>query len=166
MARTPRDKHSKKGIQWFFNEIRKAAKDINYNAFNPATDPFIGGMFAFLYSAKYADKLPYWDKLPLVVPFNIYEDGFIGLNLHYASGDDRTRLLQYLLRMRSKKSKREYVSISYQALQTAVKTSVFEPCIHRYLKTHLRSRLVKIDLGEWGNVAALPLAQWQRGGGR
>lgn len=107
--------------------------------------------------------MPYWDKLPLVVPFNIYDDGFIGLNLHYAAGDDRSRLLQYLLRMKAKKSKREYVNISYQALQTAVKTSIFEPCIHRYLTSHLRSRLVKIDLGEWKNVAALPLAQWQRG---
>ena len=158
-----RNVHQKKGVEWFFNEIRKASKDINYNAFNPVSDPFIGSLFAFIYSAKYADKLPYWDKLPLVIPFNILDDGFIGLNLHYASGDDRTRLLQYLLRIKTKKSKREYANISYQALQTSIKTSIFEPCIHRYLKTHIKSRLVKINLEEWENIAKLPLAQWQRG---
>lgn len=122
------------------------------------------GCFGFIYDAKTKDKLPYWDKLPLVVPFNIYDDGFIGLNLHYAAGEDRKRLLQYLLRMKAKRSKRDYVKISYQSLQVAVKTSVFGPCVHRYLSSHLRSRLIKIDLSEWENVASLPLAQWQRKG--
>ena len=84
------------------------------------------------------------------------------LLIHH-SGDDRTRLLQYLLRIKTKKSKREYANISYQALQTSIKTSIFEPCIHRYLKTHIKSRLVKINLEEWENIAKLPLAQWQRG---
>ncbi len=163
MAEIKRDRHKKKGIEWFFGEVRKAAKDINYNAFNPMSDPFIGGMFAFLYDPKWKDKLPYWDKLPLVIPFNIYGDGFIGINLHYASSNDRVKLLQPLLRLKSKKSKREYVKVSYGFLQTAVKMDILQPCIHRYLSTHIRSRLVKIDMSEWENVAALPLAQWKKG---
>jgi|PlaIllAssembly_1097288.scaffolds.fasta_scaffold00001_19 hypothetical protein len=163
MAVIKRDRHKKKGLEWFFNELRKAAKDVNYNAYNPATDPFIGGMFAYLYDPKWKDKLPYWDRLPLVVPFNIYGDGFIGINLHYASGDDRARLLQYLLRLRSKKSTRDYVRVSYQSLQVATKSDVLQPCIHRYLTTHIRTRLVKISMDEWENVASLPLAQWKKG---
>ena len=161
-----RDVHQKKGLEWFFNELRKASKDVNYKAYNPANDPFVGGLFAYIYDAKWKDKLEYWDKLPLVCPFRILDDGFIGLNLHYAAGNDRTRLLTYLLRMKTKKTKREYVAISYRSLQVAVKTAVFQPCIHRYLSSHIRSRLVKIDLDEWENVASLPLAQWQKGKGR
>lgn len=42
-----RDRHKKKGLEWFFNELRKATKDIDYNAYNPTSDPFIGGMFFF-----------------------------------------------------------------------------------------------------------------------
>lgn len=42
MAVIKRERHKKKGLEWFFNELRKAAKDINYNAYNPAYDPFIG----------------------------------------------------------------------------------------------------------------------------
>lgn len=163
MAEIKRDRHKKKGLEWFFGEIKKAAKDIDYNSFNPVSDPFIGGMFAYLYDAKWKDKLPYWDKLPLVIPFNIYDDGFIGINLHYASGGDRVRLLQPLLRLKAKKSKREYVRVTYQFLQSAVKSAVLEPCIHRYLSGHIRSRLVKIDMSEWENVASLPLAQWKKG---
>ena len=161
MAKT-RTHYINKGIDWFYGEIKKAAADVNHRAFKPASDPFIGGMFAFLYSAKHADKLPYWDRLPLVIPFTILPDGFIGLNLHYASGSNREKLLKFLLRIRTKKSKREYVSISYKALQIAMKTEVFEPCVHRYLSSHIQSRLVKISLDEWENVAALPLAQWQQ----
>lgn len=120
-------------------------------------------MFAYLYDPKWKDKLPYWDRLPLVIPFNLYDDGFIGINLHYASGDDRSKLLQYLLRLKFKKSTRDYVRVSYQSLQVATKSAVLQPCIHRYLTNHIRTRLVKIGLDEWENVASLPLAQWKKG---
>lgn len=93
-------------------------------------------------------------------------NGFIGLNLHYAPSSDRARILQYLLRVKNKKSTREYSQISYQSLQIALKSDVLKPCIHRYLKSHIKSRLVKINMDEWENIAALPLAQWQRGGNR
>lgn len=157
-----RDRHGKKGLEWFFGELKKASFDIKYNSFNPVKDPFIGGLFAFFYDAKFKDTLPYWDRFPLVIPFNIYDDGFIGLNLHYAGSSDRTRILQYLFRMKSKKSSREYARISYQSLQGAMKSDIFQPCVHRYLTNHIKTRLVKIEMNEWENVAALPLAQWKK----
>jgi hypothetical protein len=164
--RAPRSKESKKGITWFFNEIRRSAKDFHHNTFNPVNDPFIGGMFFFLYSPKYKDKLPYYDKFPLVIPFGVEPGTFIGLNLHYAPSSDRIRILQYLDRVRAKKSTREYATISYQTLKVAVKADVYKPCIHRYLTSHLRSRLVKVNMNEWENIAALPVAQWRKGGGK
>ena len=163
MVAITRDRHQKKGLQWFFNELKKASKDINYNAYNPTSDPFIGGLFTYIYDPKWKDKLPYWDRLPLVIPFNIYDDGFIGINLHYASGDDRSKMLQYLFRLRSKKSTRDYVRISYRSLQAATKSAVLQPCIHRYLSNHIKTRMVKISMEEWENVASLPLAQWKKG---
>jgi hypothetical protein len=98
-----------------------------------------------------------------VIPFNIYDDGFIGINLHYANKDDRSKILQYLFRLRSKRTSREYVRISYRSLQAATKSSVLQPCIHRYLSNHIKTRLVKIDMSEWENIASLPLAQWKKG---
>lgn len=163
MVAITRDRHHKKGLQWFFNELKKSSKDINYNAYNPTSDPFIGGLFTYIYDPKWKDKLPYWDRLPLVIPFNFYSDGFIGINLHYASGNDRTKLLQYLFRLQAKKSTRDYVRISYQSLQIATMSAIFQPCIHRYLRDHIRTRMIKINMGEWENVASLPLAQWKEG---
>lgn len=163
MARAPRTKENKAGISWFFKEIKKAASDFKYNAFNPTRDPFIGGLFFFLYSPKYKDTLPYWDKFPLVIPFGVDADSFIGLNLHYLPIPERKKLLEFLEKHKTKKTSRQYMKISYSVLNAAVHTELFKPCIHRYLKSHLRSRLVKVNHEEWANVAVLPVQQFQKG---
>ncbi len=162
MARAPRSKESKAGISWFFKEIKKAATDFKYNAFNPTKDPFIGGLFFFLYDPKYKETLPYWDKFPLVIPFGVEADSFIGLNLHYLPINDRKKLLDFLLKQKTKKSNRQYMSISYSLLKAAAQTDHYKPCVKRYLKSHLRSRLVKVDQAEWENVAVLPVQQFQK----
>lgn len=162
MARSPRSKESKAGISWFFKEIKKASTDFKYNTFNPVKDPFIGGLFFFVYSPKYKDKLPYWDKFPLVIPFGIESDSFIGLNLHYLPSAERLKLLSFLQKNKAKKTTRQYMSISYSVLKAAAHTDLFKPCIHRYLKSHLRSRLVKVDSESWDKVAVLPTQQFQK----
>ena len=52
--------------------------------------PSIGQMYMFQYDPKYKDVLPYYDRFPLVIPFEqtrrvgiAQGDGFYGLNLHY-----------------------------------------------------------------------------------
>lgn len=121
-----------------------------------------GGCFFFKYDAKTKDQLPYWDAFPLVIPFGVDGDSFIGLNLHYLPTEERIKLLEFLLKTKAKKTTREYIQISYQALKASSQQKLFEPCIHRYLMSHLRSRLVKVDHEEWENVALLPVAQWQK----
>ena len=44
---------------------------------------FIGRMYFYHYDPKYKDVLPVYDKFPLVIPMEMYSDGFLGLNLHY-----------------------------------------------------------------------------------
>lgn len=164
MALLKRDRHHKKGIEWFFNEIRKASKDINYNSFNPTKDPFIGGLFYFSYpDPKTKDNLKYWDAFPLVIPFNIFPDGFIGLNLHYMKPDDRKKLISVLVGHRKKKSTRDYISITYKMLKTLTKVPDFSSCIHRYLNSRVKSRFVKVNIDEWENAVLLPLHKWKKG---
>lgn len=160
-----RDRHEKKGIKWFFDSIRKATKDVNFNAFNPVKDPFIGGMFYFRYpNPKTKERLKYWDAFPLVMPFSILPDGFIGLNFHYLSPDSRKKLLDALIGHKMKKSSRDYINISYKMLKGASKFPEYEKCVHRYLFSRIRSRLVKVGHDEWSNVVVLPLQQWRKGG--
>lgn len=122
-----------------------------------------GGVFAFLYDPKYKDVLPYYDKFPIVIPFGVENDSFIGLNLHYLPVEERRKLLTFLMGHKTKKTTREYMNISYRALVASSHVESVKPCIHKYLKSHLRSRLVKISHEEWENVIALPTAQWVKG---
>ena len=50
----------------------------------------------FIYAPKFGKKLPYYDTFPLVLPIESYNDGFLGLNLHYLPIPLRIRLLDEL----------------------------------------------------------------------
>jgi hypothetical protein len=119
-------------------------------------------MFFFIYDAKYKDILPYWDKFPLVIPIEMYDNGFLGLNLHYLPIPKRKVLIKYLLKYKTIKSSREYLKISYSILNSASKMPAFKECIHRYLMSHLRSRFVKVDDFNWEKAAALPVQKFQK----
>ena len=47
----------------------------------------------FIYSPKFAKTLPYYDTFPLVMPLELAEGGFYGLNFHYLPYALRARLL-------------------------------------------------------------------------
>ena len=55
-----------------------------------------GRMYLFFYDAKTKDKLPYWDRFPLIFILEITQDGFTGLNLHYLPPRLRVRFLYEL----------------------------------------------------------------------
>ncbi len=57
---------------------------------------FIGRMYTYQYDPKLKDVLPVWDKFPLVIPIEMYSDGFLGLNLHYLDPYSRLILLDRL----------------------------------------------------------------------
>ena len=53
----------------------------------------IGRFYFFFYTPKGHETLPYWDHFPMVIPLQRYDDGFLGLNLHYIYPKDRLILL-------------------------------------------------------------------------
>ena len=53
---------------------------------------FVGRMYFYHYDPKYKDTLPVWDKFPLVIPMEMYDDGFLGLNIHYLDPYSRLAL--------------------------------------------------------------------------
>ena len=70
---------------WLIGKARTAAgyrRNIVNNADRARPDAVIGRMYFFYYDAKNKDKLPQWDRFPLVLPIERYGNGFLGLNLH------------------------------------------------------------------------------------
>lgn len=123
----------------------------------------VGRLYFFKYDPKWKHKLIKYDKFPLCIPFRLTSDGFIGLNLHYLSGGERAALISSLMRFRNNPSMDESTKfdINYNILQSTYGLkSLSQPCIHRYLFNHCRSRFIEIYSYEYDKAIQLPTEDW------
>jgi len=119
----------------------------------------IGRMYFYFYDPKTKDKLPYYDRFPLVLPIEQYNDGFLGLNLHYIHPRQRIALLDKLSETASNSrfDERTKLKVSYDYLTRASTDFEAMPCIKRYLFNHVTSRFLEISADEWDIAALLPM---------
>ena len=119
----------------------------------------IGKMYFYYYDPKTKDKMPYYDRFPLVIPVEQYPDGFLGLNLHYIHPKQRMILLDKLSETTNndKYDKTTKLRISYEYLAASTKAFEAQPCIKRYLYNHIDSRFLEISADEWDIAALLPV---------
>lgn len=143
------------------NLIRRAEQN---RKFSIVTSNNIGQMLLFKYDAKLKKELPYWDMMPLIFPIEIYQDGFLGINLHYLPPVFRARLMDalYTVLSNNKYDKTTRLQLSYQILKGAKKFKYFKPCTKRYLHDHVQSNLIAIDPTEWDMALMLPIERFQK----
>lgn len=124
----------------------------------------IGRMIMFQYDAKTKDTLPYWDKFPLVFPISYYNDGFLGINLHYLPIMYRAKLMDqlYTTATNEKFDSTTKLRVSYEILNGASRFRLFKPCIKRYLTTHIKSRFLFIPSSEWDLAICLPAQRFMK----
>jgi hypothetical protein len=128
--------------------------------------PMVGHMYMYFYDPKWKKELPYYDQFPLVIPIEIYKDGFLGLNLHYLPYKYRAILMGKLLDLASDKkyNERTKLIISYQMLKAAAKYKEVSPCVKRYLKSHFRSKFLKVPPKAWQIAIFLPVERFKKAG--
>lgn len=148
---------------WLGGKISKMRIPTNRsNILNDATRvsarAFVGRMYFFQYDAKLKETLPIWDKFPLVIPMDIYEDGFLGLNLHYLDPYNRLILLDRLNDFvnNDKYDDTTKFRLSYDLLSRSRRYQLIEPCIKRYLFSHIMSSLIYIEPNNWETAVFLP----------
>lgn len=124
----------------------------------------IGSMFLFSYDAKYKNELPYWDAFPLVIPIEIYHDGFLGINLHYLRPETRAILLDKLLEYSTSKkiNVNTKLNLSYRLLKNVSKFREVQPCLKKYLINRVRSNFIWIPPKDWGYAIYLPVEKFQK----
>lgn len=123
-----------------------------------ASRAFIGKMYFYHYDPKYKDELPMWDKFPLVIPMDLYENGFLGLNLHYLDPYSRLVLLDKLHDFinNTKYDDTTKFNLSYSLLARSRRYKLIEPCIKRYLFEHIMSSMIYIEPDHWETAIFLP----------
>lgn len=156
---------STKSVQWFQTQIAKLGT-INTNKLlregTLVNRIFPGEMYLFRYDPKTKEQLPYYDTLPLVLPFRRIEEGFIGINLHY---------LPYLYRVRTLDALSEYANgdandadtrlrFSWRILESVANLKPARVCVKRYLLDHVESRFLKIPYPDWLIASQLPVEKF------
>jgi hypothetical protein len=119
-------------------------------------------MYAFHYIAKGEDTLPVWDEFPLVLPMEIYSDGFLGLNLHYLDPGNRLALLELLhdFITNTKYNDSTRFKLSYSVLNGIKKYDLMRPCIKRYLLEYMESAPIYIEPDQWELAVLLPFERF------
>ena len=118
----------------------------------------IGKMYFYFYNPKLKDSLPYYDRFPLTIPMEQYQNGFLGLNLHYIHPKQRITLLDKLSETlnNDKYDETTKFRLNYGYLKAASKIYEATPCIKRYFYTNIMSRFLEISADEWDIAALLP----------
>jgi hypothetical protein len=164
------DRYSMESLKWFTSKINNLknptllANQIKKETGRNTNKFLIGGLYFFYYSAKYADKLPYWDAFPLVLPLERYKDGFLGLNLHYLPPRIRAGFMDKLMNFAIYNDEDEVkrLRITYEIISATKRYKEFKPCIKRYLYSHLASKILAIQPNEWETAVFLPAHQFQK----
>ena len=158
---------TKESRNWLTDEVA-SLKRVNRQSFitqgQTAAEAFIGKMFMFFYDAKTKKRLPYWDKFPLIFVIELYDDGWLGLNLHYLDQKIRLRLFDKLLQFANDKSldKITKLRLSYALLKNVAKFPEVRPCIKRYLAEYTKSQLLTVQPIDWEIALFLPVEQFQK----
>jgi hypothetical protein len=124
----------------------------------------IGEMYHFFYDPKHKKELPYYDSFPLIFKIEEYSDRFLGINLHYLPLPLRAKLMDalYSLSTNTRYDEKTKLKISYQILKAASKYKWFKPCIKMYLKSHVKSRFMKVYATEWDIALFLPTESFNK----
>ena len=124
----------------------------------------VGSMYMFQYDPKLKQKLPYYDRFPLIFMIEDYSNGFLGINMHYLPPQLRARLMDALYDTVNNQRYDESTKlrVSYNLLKSVAKYKMFKPTVKRYLTQQVRSRFILIDPVEWDIALFLPTQRFSK----
>jgi len=156
---TPRTNASRAWLRAKVKDLKPTSSALMRDKDRLKSTSMIGKMYFYFYDPKTKDTMPYYDRFPLVIPIERYNDGFLGLNLHYIHPKYRMILLDKLSDTMSNDTydEKTKLKINYRYLAAASRIFEANPCIKRYLFTQIESRFLEITADEWDIAAMLPV---------
>ena len=150
-------------------QVRRMIRE-GYREGKVTVRPNFGMMNLFYYRPKGAEKLPYYDVFPLVIPIGRrLNDGFVGINFHYLSVPQRWLLLERLSMFQvpseldafdTEEGGGDVMALFWSKIRR--KRGV-KPIVRRYLTKHIQSRFLKIELSEMLIALAIPMERFYTG---
>jgi len=153
--------NSQLALEWFRTNIRRIfdrrQNDKVYLDGTKVGQVREGNMYMMFYDAKTKAKLPWFDRFPLIIPFDVKVDnGFYAINLHYIPPMARQDLLEELY----KRPTETGVEVDYRYFQAISRLNPALPCVKRYLYSGIKRPPMEIQRNYWDVAAMLPTADF------
>jgi len=166
-GRTAANKPGFDTVDWFrkkaqatmgINTSRLVAGNKDYQT----TKILPGFLYMFGYDAKMKDSLPFYDRFPVVFPFSRDATSFTGINLHYLPFMYRAKLMDSLYQIVTdqKFNEKTRLNLSYRLLASSSRYKYFEPCVKKYLYSHVQTKFLQVPSNEWDIALFLPLERF------
>jgi len=149
---------------WYKEKIKEFGKPSDQKLIRDGkrnNKPFYGRLNMFFYDPKFKKTLPYYDVFPLVLPLETYDDGFLGINLHYLPIPLRIKLLDKLVDYSNNTEFDESTKlmVDYKKLK---RINLIKPTIHKYLAGQTKSQFRRIDADEFTIATLLPVQRFKK----
>jgi hypothetical protein len=124
----------------------------------------VGQLVMFFYDPKYKETLPYYDRFPLDIVLSVEKEHFTCLNLHYLPVPYRLAMIAEILQIQRAKTinDKTKLKVSYQMIKSMSSLKALEPCIKKYLKSHVKSKFAVVNPKDYQLVAAMPLERFEK----
>lgn len=158
-----------KSLAWYKNQIRslaaskKSPSSLMSGSQDLTNNILPGYMYMFFYDPKWKDVLPYYDRFPLILPFNKTGEGFYGLNLHYLPHGARFSILDALQNVMNKNeiSETSKMKLSWSLLTSISKDQFVKASVKQYLMSNVQSKFLRIHPVDWKMVSVLPTEMFE-----
>ena len=162
---------SKESIDWYRKAARRYKRTIQPEQIEKSVGSAalksrikVGGMYMFQYSAKFAEELPYWDRVPLIIPFNEDKTHFWAINFHYAPPIYRAVIMDelYSITENPNTTEQQKSVLTWNLLKNMTNSKLIKPLVHCYLKSRVQSQFINIETAYWNIALFLPTQQFQK----
>jgi len=170
-------KTSKRSLRWFTEQAQLLQKEgltsrefLNKQNNHDRKGIMLGHMYLFRYYPKGVGKLPVWDMYPLVIPFRIVENGFLGINFHYLGYRQRMALINHMMKYSNGRTtsnasitinENTRLRLGWDDLVKDVRIGMIaRQSVHRYLIGRVVSDFRKIDPRNWETALELPFERF------
>jgi hypothetical protein len=126
--------------------------------YKKTTNIKLGHIYSYGYDPKWKDSLDYYDTFPLVLVIGLYDDGWLGINLHYVPVKYRYLIFEGLLKTLHDQTinERTRFKITYDKLNALKISKWTGNTIKRYLFDYVPTNIYKIPPEDWEIIMALP----------
>lgn len=121
--------------------------------------PNYGMMNLFHYQPQTAEKLPFYDLFPLVIPVEKNRDGFTGINFHFLSIPMRVAFLN-LLTEAFADDRMEKLNLTWRQISGLGKSKAI---VRRYKAKNVKSTFLRLPIEDMLIAVLLPVQKFYTG---